>query len=327
MNYLSKIQSVLEPLTEGYNKVALFDFPRHDNVGDLAIWLGETYFFQKVLHKKIVAVEHCKAEVLPPLSPDTLVLLHGGGNLGDIWPEHENFRLRVIERYPNNRIVLLPQSLHFSSREALMQSAAITTKHGDFHVCVRDAESVPDAGTLAFPERVHLCPDMALSLGTLPRPNPPSREFYALRRIDKEAAGFGEFPENLESGDWIGAPVSRLASIVGRVDRWFTRYPSRLRSLSFVRIRLYEMLAREHLNRGVAQLSSAEVIVTDRLHAHILCSLMGIPHVVLDNSYGKIARFRRQWNTGAGLCSPAPDWEQAAVLAEAVLADVRQESS
>jgi pyruvyl transferase EpsO len=33
------------------------------------------------------------------------------------------------------------------------------------------------------------------------------------------------------------------------------------------------------------------VVITDRLHGHILCTLLGIPHVVLDNSYGKIQGF------------------------------------
>jgi pyruvyl transferase EpsO len=33
------------------------------------------------------------------------------------------------------------------------------------------------------------------------------------------------------------------------------------------------------------------VVVTDRLHVHILSLLQGKAHAVLDNSYGKIARF------------------------------------
>jgi pyruvyl transferase EpsO len=36
-------------------------------------------------------------------------------------------------------------------------------------------------------------------------------------------------------------------------------------------------------------------VVTDRLHAHILCLLLGIPHAVLDNSYGKLTRFLDAW--------------------------------
>jgi len=32
----------------------------------------------------------------------------------------------------------------------------------------------------------------------------------------------------------------------------------------------------------------SRVVITDRLHAHILATLMGIPNVAMDNDYGKI---------------------------------------
>jgi len=37
------------------------------------------------------------------------------------------------------------------------------------------------------------------------------------------------------------------------------------------------------------QFGRAKVVATNRLHAHILATLLGIPHVVTDNSYGKIS--------------------------------------
>jgi pyruvyl transferase EpsO len=50
--------------------------------------------------------------------------------------------------------------------------------------------------------------------------------------------------------------------------------------------------------RGCRLLSSGRLVITDRLHAHILNLLLGIPHAVLDNSYGKLGRFLEAW-TGA----------------------------
>jgi pyruvyl transferase EpsO len=38
-------------------------------------------------------------------------------------------------------------------------------------------------------------------------------------------------------------------------------------------------------------------VITDRLHGHILCTLLGIPHCVIDNSYGKIGGFADAWGT------------------------------
>ena len=54
-------------------------------------------------------------------------------------------------------------------------------------------------------------------------------------------------------------------------------------------------LAEWRLQRGLAMLATGELVVTDRLHAHILSLLLDIPHVLLDNSYGKVAGFADQW--------------------------------
>ena len=40
--------------------------------------------------------------------------------------------------------------------------------------------------------------------------------------------------------------------------------------------------------RRVPTLRRGKVVITDRLHAHVLCLLLGIPHVLLDNNYGKV---------------------------------------
>ncbi len=46
--------------------------------------------------------------------------------------------------------------------------------------------------------------------------------------------------------------------------------------------------------------SRGRVVVTDRLHGHIFCILMGIPHVILDNSYGKLMSFHQTYTYDAG---------------------------
>ena len=131
-NLQGNIHNTLAPLLADSDSVALFDFPKHDNVGDLAIWWGEVHFLQAVLGKKIVAVENCMAQDLPSLDRSIPILLHGGGNLGDIWPDHERFRRRVIATYPENRIVILPQTLHFTTPEALNASAeAMGERHSN----------------------------------------------------------------------------------------------------------------------------------------------------------------------------------------------------
>src|SRR3546814_17237088 len=61
-----------------------------------------------------------------------------------------------------------------------------------------------------------------------------------------------------------------------------------------------QRLAEWRFKRGLAMLAAGELVVTDRLHAHILSLLLDIPHVLLDNSYGKVAGFADQWTAAYG---------------------------
>ena len=46
---------------------------------------------------------------------------------------------------------------------------------------------------------------------------------------------------------------------------------------------------------GVKFLSRGKVIISDRLHAHILSVLMEKPNVILDNTYKKVTSFHSTW--------------------------------
>ena len=69
-------------------------------------------------------------------------------------------------------------------------------------------------------------------------------------------------------------------------------------------------VATEHQRRGIELLCSASVVVTDRLHAHVLSLLLGIPHVVTDNVSGKIRSFHETWTSDSELATWAESLEQ-----------------
>ena len=84
-----------------------------------------------------------------------------------------------------------------------------------------------------------------------------------------------------------------------------------------VRDRPSQLFARasRHLRGGAstqvcACFRGGRMVLTDRLHAHILSLLLGKPRIVLDNSYGKIAKFADMWTRDAAFAS-------AAILSEA----------
>jgi pyruvyl transferase EpsO len=64
---------------------------------------------------------------------------------------------------------------------------------------------------------------------------------------------------------------------------------------------MLDAVAGQRFRRGTRQLSRGRAIVTDRLHVHIVSLLLGRPHAVLDNSYGKVRNFMAAFSGGSDL--------------------------
>ena len=48
-------------------------------------------------------------------------------------------------------------------------------------------------------------------------------------------------------------------------------------------------------NNGFTFLQRGRVVITDRLHGHILSTLLDIPHVLIDNPYHKLSSYHNTW--------------------------------
>lgn len=323
--YLDSIKATLNPLIPEGSRVALFDFPNHSNVGDSAIWLGEEIYLTHVLKSTAIAVDDlCLiGRPFPELPSDTTILINGGGNFGDLYPRHQQLREKLVAYYHNYRIVQLPQSIHFQDEQNRLQTSSILNSHPDFHLLVRDHDSLTQAQAL-HDGGSYLCPDMALCLGARERPVEQQYDVVCLLRTDKEkvTADFLNTDTSLSVhvADWIEEPDSMIKRFVGVMDRLHAKYPRWTKSLFRLKRPFYHLLAKERIRRGEVILSSGKVVITDRLHGHLLCTLLDIPHVVLDNSYRKIGNFRDAWGTGGDNCLTANSIEEAIDKARAMLA-------
>ncbi len=78
-------------------------------------------------------------------------------------------------------------------------------------------------------------------------------------------------------------------------------------------------MAQAWTHRGCDILSRGRVVVTDRLHGHLLALLMDIPHVVLDNSYGKLRTMYETWTHTSVNAHWAEHPEQALEIARGLV--------
>lgn len=286
------------------DKVALLDFPNHNNVGDNAIWLGEKAALKKM---GVEVVYQCdiygfsEQAMRKHLGDKGIVLLHGGGNLGSVWPEHQRFREHIIQSLPEMTIIQLPQSVFFDNDTELKSFGNIAREHKKLHILVRDKVSFKMLQELKL--NVEFCPDMAFALGEIPQIGSPKVDVVWLSRSDHESAGYHIDDTNfkIEKLDWLQGEPGRYYSkfspkITVRIRRMVQRI---FRKSSFVRnhcwklnTTFFDALAQRRLNRGVRILSRGKIVVTDRLHGHIISTLLGKPQILFDNHYKKIGNYR-----------------------------------
>ncbi|MCG6927123.1 MAG: polysaccharide pyruvyl transferase family protein [Acidobacteria bacterium] len=313
-----KAESVLRPLVRPGERCALLDFPNHGNVGDSAIWLGTRALLER-LGARVVYASDCftlRAATLRAAVGDGPIFIQGGGNFGDLWHYFQDFREHIVESFPESRIVQLPQSIHFEDGANLERVRRVFGAHDRLTLLVRERKSLELARTeLGLP--AVLCPDLAFGLGPLRRSSRPAHDLVVLARGDKETAG-DRAAVHVGSGrvaDWgdddplLGA----VRAVVRRVLR-----PRLLGGLWGGVLPVYDAFARARLRAGVRLLSRGRVVVTDRLHGHILSVLLGVPHVVLDNSYGKLSHTLDAWTGHLPLVSVAGSPGQALELAHAL---------
>ena len=245
------------------------------NLGDHAITLATRSFLAARFPYRVITIDRQTLAaqwglVLASIRPHDVVVLPGGGNLGDLWPHEEAARLAVVRAFPHNAIVSFPQSIRFADPEALARSARIYRAHPRLLLATRDDRSADLAREHLAADGVHIVRTEDIVLQHhYPYPFRPDSEAIAfLERDDAEKAP--------------GSAIARLRALAaGRdaVEADTIIRPAALTSLGD---------AAHHLYALIDTLHAARLVVTDRLHGAIFGLLAGRPVVAADNSYGKI---------------------------------------
>jgi pyruvyl transferase EpsO len=286
------------------SRILYCDIPLHGNFGDVLIMLGTAAFLKQVGASIVDSFAILSPQKLASKQPEgTTWLLHGGGNFGDLWPGHQSFREQVIVGHPSERIISLPQTLYYSSAEALARFARIAAGHRDLHLFWRDHVSY-DTARRHFDCHNYLCPDMAhflwLEGDGASRVEQRKGDLFLIRR-DRESGGVPAWvnAHSSEFVDWKELIPERYHFIrrpVRVLDRVGGVTGMRVPTLGIWLCAMHWLLA-----RMVETLRGYDRIVTSRLHAHVLACLVGSKSVLINNSYGKNRAYFDAWTGELGI--------------------------
>ncbi len=300
----------LTPLITG--DYVLWGLPYYTNIGDTLIWEGERELLREIPHKCLgVCAWNDYRKIC--LSANTIILITGGGYMGDIWRKAWQQVLNVLSWYPNNPVVILPNTVHYNDPDVMEADIRFFSSHGNLTVCMRDLPSYKWAKEkLAC--RVLLVPDMAFCMNTsrLRRHMPPIGErSLLLKRTDKELAPDDIRIEdsNLDIRDW--PTMDRKMAFRARVCcKIFSGLSSRKGTWLEPPLRLIGNVLADKVFRpymigeGVSFVSRYRRVYTTRLHVMILRTLLGQSVEYIDNSYGKLGAFYDTWLADADNVKP-----------------------
>lgn len=281
------------------NKCILLDAPYYHNIGDVLIWTGEQCFLQDN-HIECLYTASYETCTFPKIDKDVTVLFNGGGNLGDIYHEHMDFLLSVVKHYPNNRIVVLPQTVYYENSDLEKSDYQILLNHADFYFCCRD-QIVFHHLNKTFGSHALLLPDMAFCISDS-RLRPYAKEIskgkLIIDRADCEK-GKTSISHDGYISDWpVFMHSFRKSTFINKLFKHVA--DANIPMLSAASNKIWNWYAPRFFNElmikeGVEFISPYRLVETARLHGCILSILLDKKIALVNNSYGKNKNFFDSW--------------------------------
>ena len=155
-------------------KFIVIGSPTHHNLGDSAITISQINFLNKI----DPALTNCVKEMTlseynsnrdiyrKAISPKSVICGLGGGNMGNQWPEEEIFRHELIKDFPNNPIIIFPQTIFYLDNKnngLKEESIKLYNSHPNLTLVAREQKSFEIMKELYPNCKVLLVPDIVLS--------------------------------------------------------------------------------------------------------------------------------------------------------------------
>jgi pyruvyl transferase EpsO len=294
----SSIDATFEAAIGNPRSVAILHYPYDGNVGNHAMYLA----IADHLHERGIRVAYAAhagnfdvGALRGAIGGDPILFL-GGVTMSRLWPDHAQTKRTVAQEFPRNRLVSLTSTMLFVDDGDAAAARGMFADHQDVVLLAREPESARQAAAVFGSQaRILIEHDSVMRLRPISVSNrtSPTSDILWLRRDDLEATGEPQ-PHDVSTFDWpaMSDPMFRAAYVrmracgaVSRVRR--VRQGSTPRFVNRTMSALYRQVSREIVTAGSRLIASGRVLVTDRMHPHILSALMGQPVVLLPDRYGK----------------------------------------
>lgn len=260
-------------------KIVLFGSPEHCNMGDHAISIAEMQFLRDnfgnyhIVELSSGTFNRYTEIIRNFIKRKDILIVTGGGFLGNLWIKEELWVRRLIQMFPSNKIIIFPQTVYFTNDIAgereKQKSVEIFSNHKKLIFFLRDQKSYhlvkSEYKKLKF---IGLAPDFVTYLN-LSAPHYTREEILLCLRDDKE----------------------RVFDIKDVLVEYLEEKNLKYKFISTIAAGDYcNICDRDIKFREITDIfKKGRLVITDRLHAMLFAAITGTPCFALDNISGKVS--------------------------------------
>lgn len=258
----------------------LFGIPEHGNIGDHAIAIAERKFLNDVGVNNVFEVPIQKQKVIikqirKKINPDDIIMITGGGFIGDTWMQEEEMVREVISMFPNNKLIIFPSTIYYRDNEKAKKefekSLQIYNKHNNFVICAREKYTYDFIKQNYKNVKPLLLPDIVLYMyGDVDINSEEERNgvLFCLRKdVEKKVS-----QEKIEE---LKRKISKDEIKIDSTDTVINKGISKQE-----RSKVFEEKLREF--------SKHQLVITDRLHGMIFAAITETPCIGIGNYNYKV---------------------------------------
>jgi len=252
-------------------KIVYLLTPNHGNMGDQAIayatqkYLSDNFSEYDILELHRDEIYKYGKSIKKILKKDDLIFLHGGGNLGNLYINEEQVRRFIIEKFPDNKIISMTQTISFTKdnegKKELKKTKEIYNKHKNLTIIAREKTSFNIMRKELVNCKIIENPDVVFYLhNTFKDELEKRKNIMTCLRSDKE-------------------------SVLGENKRMFleelcSKYNNVYEYDTVIHKGLDKFTREKELNDMFNKFSRSKVVITDRLHGMVFCVITKTPCIV-----------------------------------------------
>ena len=258
-----------------FKEAILLQTPLHGNIGDHAIAEAERKYLNEI------GITFCdypwtegKEKLLARFTPRwKLILVTGGGYLGQLWTNEEQRFRNTLLAYRKNRIIVFPQTVYFDLKnedgeKCFQESKKIYESHPNLTIFAREKQTFQLLKSHMPNVKTDLVPDMVMALEWKKIDTLRDGALICIRN-DKERTLTEEDYYRLTA--YVGEAYSKVivtdTVIAGKID----------------------LVHREKaVHDKLIEFASVKIVITDRLHGMIFAAITETPCIVVNSLSPKI---------------------------------------